>query len=178
MELAEYKELTPKTIKPLGSEQMDCVHMIIGMFSELNELADALTNDDEVNVQEEVGDFSWYLTNYANIRAISITHKKFIGGYSYNSLVYEASKLSDIVKKFLVYGKEIDREAEAEQVQVLVDIVTHLYFKEETQKMVDIEKAWELNINKLHKIRYKNATYSDQQAIERNTEEERKELEK
>jgi len=178
MKFEEYVIEAPKTIKPLGSEQMDCVHMIIGMFSELNELADALTNQDSVNIAEELGDFSWYFANYTVIRKITPVRTTFEGGYTYNSLVYEASQLSDILKKFLVYGKEINREQEIEKANVLFDIICNFYENPNVQRKVDIEAAWERNINKLHKIRYKNATYSDEQAINRNVEEERKELEK
>lgn len=170
--IQEYQQLTPKTIKYLGFEHHDCNHMIIGMFSEINELMDALQSGDYVNILEELGDFSWYHSNYSVIRKITLNPTP--GMYGLMDLIYTASKLSDVVKKLLIYNREIDREQEISLVQSLGDILESFYYNLEP---LDIKKARAININKLHNVRYKNATYSDVQANTRELTEERKTLE-
>jgi len=132
---------------------------------------------DPVLIKEELGDMSWYVVNYATIRKISISQQTDVGHFGLQSYVYYASKLTDIMKKWMIYNKEFTpqgRKEEEEIVQKLVDCICNFAYDD---KKVDINEAWEMNINKLHKGRYKNAVYSDDAANNRNLEEERNKLE-
>lgn len=181
MTLEEYKELAIKTIKWRGTEELDCDHMIIGMFSEIHEMMEALSgyHIDEILVKEELGDLSWYIVNYATIRKVSIVQQTDVGMYTIGNYTQLTSELSDIMKKWMIYNKDFTpelRKREEELVQKIINCICNFTYDKKTK--VDINDAWDRNIAKLHKVRYKNATYSDEAANNRNLEGERKELEK
>lgn len=114
MTLVEYQAMTTRTLPDLGSEQLNILHMILGLNSEFNELYEAT---DEINVGEEITDIAWYASNYGNIKGINI-YKNFSfhpGYYFYaleknnyiEMLEVEISKLTDLEKKAFAYKKEI-----------------------------------------------------------------------
>lgn len=199
MDLQTYQAEAVKTIKWRGTDQLDCDHMIVGMFSEIHEMIDALkpmvqpprTRQegfdvgarpilDWVNIKEELGDKSWYVVNYATIRKISISQQTDVGVFGLQEYVYLSSKLSDLVKKWMIYNKEMVQEIRNEEiilVQKLMNCLCNFSPTMESSDLLDINEVWQMNIDKLHKKRYKNAQYSDDQANNRNVEEERKTLE-
>lgn len=83
----------------------------------------------------------------------------------------EAGELIDILKKYLIYGKQIDITNIIEEVG---DILWYIAIISDSLG-ISIETIMEKNINKLQK-RYKNK-FSEIDAIERNTNKERKALE-
>lgn len=190
MELQEYQTKAIRTMKELGSEAANCNHMIIGMNSEFNEMMTAFLLKDGVNKKEEVGDFLWYFVNYATLRRIPlilnyiprplpqedldvISKIKWLDG-----LIYLTSKLTDTIKKFIVYNnpEKVHQEFEIMYVE---NIYWHL--QNHPAWNFTLEDCYYSNIQKLQEganARYKNAVYTDEAALNRNLEGERKELEK
>lgn len=59
MKYNQYKQLATRTRKDLGNHKDDVMHMMVGFASEsLDELSDAMTNQDVVNLKEEYGDIA------------------------------------------------------------------------------------------------------------------------
>jgi NTP pyrophosphatase (non-canonical NTP hydrolase) len=179
MQLAEYCAKAIRTNKELGSESANCSHMVIGMFSEINELTDAINRGDRVNIIEEVGDFSWYFFNYCTIRKINLLLPLKPELHLLSDLTYYASKLSDTVKKFLIYNKEINKEEERLYCEFILECLFGFAYVSPDREVfqIDLHDAFQRNIDKLE-ARYKNATYSDAAAVNRNLNAERAELEK
>ncbi len=194
MDLQTYQTEAIKTIKWRKSQEEDCDHMIIGMFSEINEMNKALRSGDIVNIKEELGDMSWYPVNYATIRKISISQQTDVGEFGILEYTDLTSDLCDILKKWMIYNKEMDGETRNREiilVQKIINCICNFAPKissygdglqlpnrdPKAYEVININEVWQMNIDKLHKKRYKNATYSDEQANNRNIEEERKTLE-
>jgi NTP pyrophosphatase (non-canonical NTP hydrolase) len=74
MEIREYIKLTPNTRSNLSTIQEDNFHMIMGMTTEIGELVDVFKKNlaygkeiDWINIQEELGDLCWYISEFCNI---------------------------------------------------------------------------------------------------------------
>lgn len=171
MGIKEYQNKAYRTLKMLGSTELNLSHMVIGLASELGELQQAIDNRDFKNLNEEVGDVMWYIANYATLRNISIVIQHDLSVYNFKHLVTAVSELNDIVKKRIAYDKPIDLVAEAVAVQRIVNICTGLY---ESGWKCDIIDAMTKNINKL-KARYPDK-YSDEKALNRDLDAENKAL--
>jgi NTP pyrophosphatase (non-canonical NTP hydrolase) len=186
LKFEEYQVLSQRTCASLGngdlnSVKADLTHMVLGIGSELNELDDAISNNDIVNIGEELGgDVSWYLANYCSMRGINFS--EFEGFYTQfnevmepnnalNSLYYHTSKLQDLTKKFMAYGKEIDRDKEKD---VLLNIVGASASLCATYKINVFEQLYK-NIEKL-KARFPDK-FTTEAAINRDTDVERAILE-
>ncbi len=179
MNLQEYQESTQRTCPSLGSKELDHAHMIYGMVSELEELDNAIANQDRVNIGEELTDIHWYLSNYARMNNISYlelpytTYNLIIEHEDYfKELAMTLSKLCDKEKRELAYKKEFDWVEK----RYIISTVFHL--------LEDIYKFWDLypnkcmqnNIDKLRK-RYPEK-FTEEKALNRDLDSERKELEK
>ena len=75
-----YQEQAKRTLKELGSEQLNEIHMLLGLGSEVGELQDAYKKFlaygnplDLTNVLEELGDIKWYVSNFCNILGVKET---------------------------------------------------------------------------------------------------------
>ena len=73
MEIKEYQESSKRTNADLGSVLMNELHMILGMQTEVAEIADVYKKHiaygrdlDLVNVKEEIGDLMFYVVNLCN----------------------------------------------------------------------------------------------------------------
>ena len=73
MEIKEYQEASKRTNADLGSVLMNELHMILGMQTEVAEIADVYKKHiaygrdlDLVNVKEEIGDLMFYVVNLCN----------------------------------------------------------------------------------------------------------------
>ena len=84
----------------------------------------------------------------------------------------QISKLADYVKKFIAYKKPLDESKEINSLRILLDTICN-DIKEIGD---DIYQSLQNNIDKL-KVRFPDK-FSEDQALNRNLEEERKELEK
>jgi len=70
MQLKEYCEKANRTNANLETWQLNDLHMILGMMTEIGELADTFKKElaynknlDWVNIKEELGDIMWYWGN-------------------------------------------------------------------------------------------------------------------
>lgn len=70
----EYQKLAERTSAQLDSFLLDNIHYTLGLVTETGELADVFKKNlaykkpiDWINVQEEIGDFCWYLANFCRI---------------------------------------------------------------------------------------------------------------
>jgi NTP pyrophosphatase (non-canonical NTP hydrolase) len=80
MEIIEYCEKSKRTLANLGNKENDNMHMILGMLTEVGELADVIKKNfaykkdiDWINAQEEIGDLMWYIANFCNINNFDLT---------------------------------------------------------------------------------------------------------
>ncbi len=79
MNTNQYQLKAARTLPNLSSQLMDDLHMILGMQTEVAELADAYKKAiaynkplDEVNIKEEIGDTLWYIANMCNLHGWSM----------------------------------------------------------------------------------------------------------
>ncbi len=83
MDLNSYKEAAARTCPHLtklpDEDTLDNLHMVLGMLTEVAELADVFKKNlaygkpiDWVNVKEEIGDQFWYLVNFARVNGIDL----------------------------------------------------------------------------------------------------------
>jgi NTP pyrophosphatase (non-canonical NTP hydrolase) len=79
MQIKEYSEKAKVTLADLGNHNLDNFHMVLGMVTEVGELADVYKKNlaynkdiDLVNVKEEAGDIFWYLANFCTINGFDI----------------------------------------------------------------------------------------------------------
>lgn len=77
--LEEYSKLTGRTLSDCGNSIMNDLHMVLGMQTEVAEIADVYKkhiaygkNLDLVNVKEEIGDAMWYIQNMCNMNNWSL----------------------------------------------------------------------------------------------------------
>lgn len=183
MNFKEYIPLAVRTAKPLSTKIENVGHAVLGMFTEISELSEAIENRDDINIGEECGDILWYLallTNSLNIDLDSshkILNEEVFNFFEEKIDVSNLEKLTvimsrelDIVKKNVIYNKEVGED-------ILSDSIGWIFFS-----IMFILDDWELNIqdvmqkniNKLAK-RYPNL-YTDHDADNRNLDNERREL--
>lgn len=152
MTLASYQNQTQRTLPDLGTEQLNILHMILGMCSELNELYEAT---DDINRSEEITDIAWYLSNYCNIKKIQLSKIfNFQKGLYYYALKHnnyiemlqvEISILTDYEKKAFAYKREIAFSDIEMQIIKIAQRLNDCY----TAFNINPEVAMERNINKL-----------------------------
>jgi NTP pyrophosphatase (non-canonical NTP hydrolase) len=77
--LQKYQELSKRTFNDLGSYDKNRQHVILGIISEIGELADAYKKHlaygkelDKINVLEEWADCMFYITNYFTLHKVTI----------------------------------------------------------------------------------------------------------
>lgn len=178
MKTKDYQELAKRTCASLGNEKLDLAHMVLGIISEQEELMKALAENDVINQNEELADICWYLANYCTFRGYDFA--ELVREYRYDielegwetqvqSFDLFTSKLADYVKKYIAYGKPIDRELEK---RVLGGIIHSLTVEECNFTFgVELEK----NIKKLQH-RFPNK-FTVEKALNRDLEKERNILE-
>ena len=170
MQIKNYQEQAKRTCPTLGSEQMDLAHMVLGIHSEFNEYIDGIVNENQVNIGEEIADMWWYLANYCTFRGYSLdelSNEKEPNDYQ---LVYWTSKLQDIVKKYVAYGKVIDVEKEKTILRSLLFSMIDCI----SDSDIILEDILETNIAKL-RVRYPEK-FTTELAINRDLENENKAL--
>lgn len=179
MEIKQFKEECKRTCASLGNDKLDLSHMILGMVSELEELDESLVTKDIVNTGEEVADIYWYLMNYISFRELDIElEQSSHNSYRLDShtLVYglsmTVSKLSDLTKKYIAYGRPINGIDELSYICNIDKYLQAILLR----KGLDLGNVLQNNIDKL-KIRFPEK-FNESEANNRNLTEERKELEK
>ena len=173
MTIKEYQEQAFRTCASLGDLRLDLSHMTLGLMSELVEFKEAT---DEVNEREELADIMWYIANYCNLRGydLSFLVESSIDIFAeekdfFTKLTLHISALSDLVKKYVAYGKKINIVLEMEFISSLTGLII-------TSSIFNSERDLQNNIDKL-KVRYPEK-FTTENAINRDLEQERKELEK
>lgn len=179
MKLKQYQINANRTCPSLGTEAIDLAHMVLGLVSEQEELIKADIKKDKVGQGEEIADQFWYLSNYCTIRNYDL-EKLWENKYDYKIEDWEEesdiftvhiSKLQDYVKKYLAYGKQINRDKEENSLIIILnglDAIINMY-------EVNLEDVLEKNISKLRQ-RFPEK-FDSNLAINRNVEKERKILE-
>ena len=176
----EYQQQAKRTVAELGSLGANLSHMVLGIISEQEEFLKALVENDKVNIIEESADAIWYIANYCNFRDFDLQEiydtkeDTIIEAWETEVSGYEVqiSKLADYVKKFIAYGKPLNSKDEINCLKILLDIICG----DIIELNGNVEKALQNNIDKL-KVRFPDKL-TEQNALNRNLEEERKELEK
>lgn len=165
-------------LTPIKAERL---HMAVGLMGEVTELASAVENlriyesDEEYdsimeNLQEEFGDCEFYLEGICQAYGVErVLPSDIVINASQNNdnllhLVIAAGNLLDIVKKEVIYNKEIDISG-ALFVAVTQLRSLYLHYPE-----ITAESAREANLQKLlkgDKARFKEGSYSNSAAQER-----------
>lgn len=171
MKYIEYQTNAQRTCPSLGMK-MDLCHMVMGIHSESNELFQAGRALDIVNIGEEIADKIWYFSNYCSIRGYSLQEIFEKPMNNIFSEEYNSSQLTDIVKKYVIYNKKIDKD---EEYHLLVKLAYN-YLDMFAAHNLDIFKALNNNIDKL-RIRFPEK-FIQQLANNRDLISERAELEK
>lgn len=162
--------------------KLDLSHMVHGLNSEIKELIDCVGTQlkvasrvDLVNLEEELGDIYWYAANYTNIREIPLPEEldlqDLLEEQCLDHLIDSVGKLTDIVKRFVAYNKDIDR---AKEIDAIYGVCQGLKLFEEAYGL-DGNRIRSKNINKLI-ARYPEK-FTEEKALNRDLDAERKELE-
>lgn len=180
MTLREYQKQAFRTCPDLGSLELNLAHMVLGIMSEEEELLKALVEGDEVGIGEELADKFWYIAGYCTFRDLDLqtlyserTQIDFEQWEEHIDIgVSSLSKLHDYTKKFLAYGKEINTDLEQRALKLLILSISW----EINGSEIGLENILQNNIDKL-KVRYPEK-FTTENALNRDLEAERKELEK
>lgn len=194
MTLKDYQKLALRTMANLGDIRLDLSHMVMGLGTELSELIESKTM---VNRLEEVGDQFWYLSGYCSVRGLSLEYIAIVSNNMehinadinidldaieipttdvyqlkvYLNLVSNISKLQDIVKKHIAYGKVINESEELLLLARIYDCLLLYGFIMADEVLADLLQR---NIDKL-RVRYPEK-FQEYLAINRNLDEEYKAL--
>lgn len=172
-----YQEQAGRTNAELGSYKLNLAHMMLGISSELNELEDAMNKNDIVNISEEGADMFWYIANYMTFRDYNFNNFKTCIGLKYNQLelnilYYNVSCFSDMVKKFIAYGKPIDVDLEKGYLVKIIGSINSIF----KQYDIDTDQSLQNNIDKL-KVRFPEK-FTFEGALVRDLKKEHEELSK
>lgn len=183
MEYSQYKEEASRTMAQLGDLVHDSLHMTVGMNTECTELLKALKSNtlDITNLKEEIGDLMWYVANYARTHSLPLMNQEFDSNFYNKKYHYPKEVLEDIIicvgelqdldKKLFAYKKPYNQTEQFGLFLHLNNLILALCDKME----FDLSKILQTNIDKL-KARYPNK-FTEQDAIVRNLDKERKILE-
>lgn len=167
------------------------LHGAIGLASELSEAQELAEGQhiDVTNLKEEMGDIMWYQNLFIQelgfnpeeiymfndtdkLHSSSENEAKALLQEEVHGLVKHCGELIDLVKKHLMYGRELNVAGVKDRLQK-IDYHTNRALRSHG---LTSAQARERNDSKLVKIRYKDG-YTDAKAINRDTETERKDLE-
>lgn len=185
MTLKEYRRHTTRTQADLGCLKKELSHMALGLVEELEEIKEVLEDLEDPQVRnkegclqelgEEMGDFMWYLAEYANLcnmhmapmRSNISYHEHVEFEFTAEDLVrdleIQVAKIAGGTKKLLAYGKEFNRDMMS---AYLSNICTSMYLLAALpQFKQDMDSILERNILKL-KLRYPEK-FTEEDALDR-----------
>lgn len=176
----EYQIAASRTCVNLATVELDARHMKMGVMTEIGELIDIYKKKlayskelDLVNINEEWADVAWYLANEANRLGITLKEDVFIDEES--TYFRKQSEYYNIEDMLWDFGGAF-RESQNNDTKDINDgFLMWNWFGSEIFN-IDTNKALENNIAKL-KARYPDK-FTQEAALNRNLEVERKELEK
>lgn len=167
LNLAEYQQLAKRTCPDLGSRALNMEHMEDGIFTECGEIVDIFKKKlaykkpiDFVNLGEEIADVAWYLVNAATFNELKVEE-------ALSFKVVDEGQCKNIFK--WLYADYVNEEYTITDLLAILKSVC-IYFK------LDFEECLYRNIEKL-KVRFPEK-FSEEAALNRNLDAERKELEK
>jgi NTP pyrophosphatase (non-canonical NTP hydrolase) len=194
--LAEYQQLASRTCPDLGSEKLNLFHMNSGIVTEIGEAIDPIKKHiaygkelDLVNVGEEIADACWYIANKARLFLNEKTNKELWSEEIFKNCIkdfesqgdLEIKDLFDVTEVLHTISSQIATLVKLNQVETFIerdsvgiDSMTLLFKVAEFLKL----DFWQLLTNNIQKlqIRYPEK-FSNESALNRNLEEERKVLE-
>lgn len=180
MNLEQYMSESARTFANLDKPNKDWLHLVSGLITELGEFTDIFKRNiaynkelDKVNMSEEWADFMWYMSNIAsnNKWNFAIDNSKLLGLIAdnaqeeYDHDIAHLIGVVPVLSEFLYFDNEESFE-----------YLLHVWYVVANKFEIDVEKSLENNIAKL-KVRYPEK-FSTENALNRNTEAERAELEK
>lgn len=112
MNLIEYQKLTSRTNTDLGSPAINAAHVTLGIVGEFGEFDVALSytnfNIGKEEINKEGGDILWYTSELANIFNLELKEEEF--NLHRTGVEGSISEISETIKKFLAYNKEVNTE--------------------------------------------------------------------
>mgnify|MGYP001167364184 FL=1 len=171
----EYQNLAVRTCKVYDDNNMNLLHMAVGLHSEYTELGDAILKEDKINIGEEIADHMWYLAVYCHFAAIPFDVVVFWDEVPCTDhLSMLTSKFVDVVKKKAIYGNREPKVWDLER-KLITNIISKLFTIAYAFDL-DMPKLLENNIEKL-KVRFPEK-YTDLSANNRNLDAEYEQLKK
>jgi NTP pyrophosphatase (non-canonical NTP hydrolase) len=169
MNILEYQRLAGRTYPDLGSFEKNHLHLQLGVISEFGELLDVFKKNiaynksiDYTNISEEIADICWYLVNEATLIGQGLRDFKI----TQELRLPQEDVITHLIRCLLAYlNKTLTIQVLLENLWYITEFIG-----------LDFEKGLENNINKL-KVRYPEK-FDSEKALNRNLEEERKELSK
>lgn len=147
------------------------LHATLGLVTETAELLNFFCAK---NFLEELGDVMWYVAIACDELQVTLDEAHDQGGLLDEddlliSMVTDAAGIADLFKKSTFYGRELDRRKVVEHLGRIIEAV--VLCADEIDKQLDEVMA--ANLAKLHR-RYKDKTFTAEEANHRNTDEEMK----
>ncbi len=180
MKTEEYQKKSIRTLNRLSTIEQDITHMKLGLITEIGELADVYKRFiaygkeiDLVNVKEEVGDLLWYNSNLANIIGIDICYfEELFQKKRNNECLNSSSEYMILTMSMKIGGMAMESGPTEFDLFSLYYSIRFFCIKND----IDIEECMQKNYDKLFK-RFPEK-FTNENALNRNLDEERKELEK
>ena len=175
MKAKEYKDLCGKTLSRKNPED-DQDHMLMGIFTELGEILDIYKKNicrdvpkpvDLVHLKEEIGDVAFYSYNLCSMLGVDLEIEEGLPTVKSDKDVRD-SLLATIGCYGLVYSGHIPLSRFPALVLSTCGKIAEYYG-------FTLEDSYKANIDKLHKVRYKDG-YSDGAHDSRDLEKEYKTL--
>ena len=185
MNFKQYQKETIRTFAfrqtSLTTTMTDMLHCAIGIATEVGELIEAFSKDnqDEVNIGEEIADQMWYISNLSNFIKFDLETECCLR----NTICYKdtnryldeqvilSGELLDIFKKTIYYNKELNLI----DIKVILIRMTNNLNELSKYKGMNIYDLLDKNISKL-KIRFPEK-FTEELSQNRDLKSERKALE-
>ncbi len=170
MDFCEYAVKSEYTIKKSDDRQASLYHAVCGIITEVKELEEAFTLEHRV---EELGDICWYL-------ALLYKHIPFAFGSGCSNVVTHNKCLKDMKNTAIELIDKIKAHNQYErdnisEIEHKASKISNYIFGYCFNTNIDLNHVFKVNIDKLHKVRYKKGFNSDD-ANNRDIEAENKEL--
>lgn len=152
--------------------KVNLLHGAFGLASELLELMLAKPKSDAVNFIEEGGDFVFTTVSSSDLPEPQVQTPDMSIGALIDDLCRASEQLVDKIKRHVFYSKEIEMEPLAQSMSNSLEVMRRIAYAAGSRKldaMIDANR-WKLS------SRY-DGGYSNEKAINRDTDNERKQLE-
>lgn len=171
-EYTGYAIRTAATPTPCDERELNIVHFLIGVQTEVNELI--LESTEPYQLKEEIGDLLWYCALGANTIGLTLDDIELLPIDDVDPEVYlqiVAMNCCDTAKRMIFYRKPIEDHEVAQLIGFVLSTVERLL----NLYRLDYEEVMEANIEKL-RVRYPDK-YTDFHALNRNLLKEKRVLE-